>query len=129
MRSMFVNAPFSRYDLGRQVLGSGAGLPRLRLGFSSDYLKDIENVSDADSRAKLKAKYEECQGKSGTSEIVCYASLATDIYRESQNSSPTPALKLVVPPQQPSSFPIIPVMVATLGAGALIWFLVSRGKK
>jgi hypothetical protein len=32
-------------------------------------------------------------------------------------------------PAPASSFPIVPVLIATLGAGALIYFLVSRGKK
>jgi hypothetical protein len=129
MRSMFVSAPFTRYDLGRQALSGGQGLPRVQLGISADYLKDIANVSDADSRAKLKAQYDDCNGKSGTSQIVCFASLAASIYKESQNSAPTSALTPVLPPPPASSFPVIPVLVATLGAGALIWFLVSRGKK
>lgn len=129
MRSMFVSAPFSRYDLGREALSGGVGLPRVHLGISSDYIKDIENVSSADSRAKLKTKYDECDAKSGTTQIICFAQLARDIYKESQTgSTSTPPLAPVAPPPQ-SSFPIIPVALATLGAGALIWFLVSRGKK
>jgi len=128
MRSMFVNAPFSRYDLGREALRGGAGLPPIRLGSNADILKDITNVTDAESRAKLKAKYEECDKKSGLDQIVCFASLAANVYKESQTSSlPAPTV-MPTTPAQPSTFPIVPVLLATIGAGALIYFLVAKGK-
>lgn len=134
MRSMFVNASFSRYDLGRHALGGGIGLPMLRLGQQSayavsDYVQKIENVANADTKAKLKADLEDCKTKSGTAEIVCYAKLAADVYAAGGSSTPTPTIAPPILQPQPSSFPVIPVLIATLGAGALIYFLVSRGKK
>lgn len=133
MRSMFVNAAFSRYDLGRHALGGGIGLPRLRLGQQAaysvtDYVQRIEGVADSATRDKLKAEYQDCQTKSGTAEIVCYAKLAADIYAAGSSGSSPATLPPPIPQAQPSSFPLIPVLVATLGAAALIYFLVSRGK-
>lgn len=134
MRSMFVNASFSRYDLGRHALGAGIGLPMLRLGQQSaysvtDYVQKIEGIADPATKDKLKADYQDCQTKSGTAEIICYAKLAADIYAAGGKSTTPAPLPAPIPQAQPSSFPIIPVLIATLGAGALIWFLVSRGKK
>jgi hypothetical protein len=138
MRSMFVNAAFSRYDLGRQVLGGGVGLPSLQLGARlgqqsayavQDFVKDIEGIADKDTRDRLKAQYQDCQTKEGTSEIVCYAGLAAAIYAAGTKKGTTPTVA-PLPIVQPSSpFPVVPVLLATLGAGALIYFLVSRGKK
>lgn len=136
MRSMFVNAPFSRFDLGRHALGGGLGLPRIRLGQESayaleDYLQKIENISDKETRDRLKKKYEDCQAKDDTTaQAVCYLALANDIYqasKEEESKGKIPALP--VQPQQPaSSFPIVPVAIAGLAAAGLIWFLVSKGK-
>ncbi len=130
MRSMFVSAPFSRYDLGREALGNGngGGLPRLSLGVSSGLIKDFTNLFS--NKDKLKSKEKDCESKSGTDKIICYGTLASEAYKDTQDSGNTTTnLQPIAPVQPASSFPIIPVVVATLGAGALIWFLVSRGKK
>jgi len=130
MRSMFVNAAFSRYDLGRHALGGGIGLPTLQLGAGSPgLLSQIETVASETDKAALKKKYDECQAKSGTAEIVCYAGLAADIYAGRGSTTATTPPVTLPPPAPPSSFPVVPVLIATLGAGALIYFLVSRGKK
>lgn len=130
MRSMFVNASFSRYDLGRQVLGSGVGLHRLQLGAGSPgLLSQIQALASEQDKTVLKKKYDECAAKSGTEEIVCYAGLAADIYSGRTGTATTTPPVIVPQPAPASSFPIVPVLIATLGAGALIYFLVSRGKK
>jgi len=131
MRSMFVNAAFSRYDLGRHALGGGVGLPRLQLGAGSPgLLSQIQALASETDKAALKKKYDECESKSGTAEIVCYAGLAADIYAgRTGTTAATPAPMPMPQPAPASSFPIVPVLIATLGAGALIYFLVSRGKK
>lgn len=135
MRSMFVSAPFSRFDLGRYAFRGGMGLPRVGLGQASayaleDYFQKIENITDKETRDKLKTKLKECQDKEGTAQAICFVSLANDIYQASRRDSSTPVpLPAVVPQSKVSSFPILPVAVATLAAAGLIWFLVSRGKK
>jgi hypothetical protein len=134
---MFVNAPFSKFDLGRHAFGAGLGLPRIRLGQQSayaldDYLQKIENVSDKETRDKLNVKYKECQDKSDTTaQAVCYLALANDIYQASkdQDSKPKPAPTIAMPTQQASPFPIVPVAIAGVAAIGLIGFLVWRGKK
>lgn len=131
MRSMFVSAAFSRYDLGRDVLTGGSSLPRLRLGAGSPaLLTQIEALASSTDKTALRKKYDDCQAKSGTAEIVCYAGLAADVYAAGSSPTPAPTTPMPLPQPQPaSSFPIVPVLIATLGAGALIYFLVSRGKK
>lgn len=130
MRSMFVNAAFSRYDLGRHALGGDASLPTFRLGAGSPgLLSQIQALASETDKAALKKKYAECEAKSGTEEIVCYAGLAADIYSGRTGSTTTPAPAVLPQPAPASSFPIVPVLIATLGAGVLIYFLVSRGKK
>lgn len=134
MRSVFVNSAFSRYDLGRHAWGGGLGLPKLRLGQQSvfaleDYIQKINNVADKETRDVLKAKYKECEDADGTAQIVCYAALANEVYKASKDDATTPKPATVVAPAETSSFPIIPVALAVLGAGALIYFLAVRGKK
>jgi len=125
MRSMFVSAPFSRYDLGREALtGGGNGLPRLGLG---SIFTSIENVFS--NKSKLTAGAKDCESKKGTDKILCYSALAEQAVKGGDTSSTTPTLQPIAPVQPPSSFPIIPVLLATAGAGALIWFLVYKGKK
>jgi hypothetical protein len=129
---MFVSAAFSRYDLGRDALTGGVGLPRLRLGAGSPgLLSQIEAITSSADKAALRKKYDDCQAKSGTAEIVCYAGLAADLYAAGGSpSTPTPTAPMPLPQPAPaSSFPIVPVLIATLGAGALIYFLVVKGKK
>lgn len=130
MRSLFVNAPFSRFDLGRHALSGGAGLARVRMGALEDYLQRIENVADKETRDKLKKKYEECQEKDGIAQATCYVALTAEIYAASkQDSSKPPSTLPVQPPQQPSSFPFVPVAIAGVAALGLIYFLATKGKK
>lgn len=139
MNSLFVSAPFVRFDLGRHVVTRDIGLPKVSLGqpqqmaFSlEDYVSDIAKVNDSATRDRLKAKYEECKAKDLTSTegVTCIAALAADIYVVLKNqggtSAPAPVLP---PPTPPSEFPIVPVALAVLGAGALIYFLAKKGKK
>jgi hypothetical protein len=135
MRSLFVNAPFSKFDLGHHVLVGGLGLPKRRLGQESayaldDYLQKIGNVTDKETREKLKKKYDECLEKDGIAEATCYVALTAELYAASkQESSKPPTTLPVAPPQAASSFPIVPVAIASVAALGLIWFLVSKGKK
>lgn len=138
MRSMFNVAPFSRFDLGRHVLRGGIGAPRLSMGqqFPSiyaleDYAEKIEGLTDTETKNRLRAQYKECREKEGASQIACYAILGAQVYdalkSEGRESTLPPP---IVAPQQPApSFPIIPVVLAVLGAGGLIYFLATQGKK
>lgn len=138
MRSMFQAAPFSRFDLGRHAFRGGLGLPRLSMGQTAAYsvtdvAKDIEGLTDSTTRAKLKDKLKECQDKDGISQIVCYTALTAQVYEALKGegkSSTTPLPPPVIQQQAPqSSFPIIPVVLAVLGAGGLIYFLATQGSK
>lgn len=140
MRSMFVSAPFSRYDLGRHALSRGLGFSRPGLGQNQatvfaleDYLAKIENIADKETRDLLKANYEDCKKKDleSAAGIACLVSLGTDVYaalRNQDEAVPRPPV-MAPPPAPASSIPIIPIALAALGAGALIWFLATRGKK
>jgi hypothetical protein len=138
MRSMFNSAPFSRFDLGRHAFRDGFGLPRLSLGQApsayavEDYAGKIEGLTDSTVKAKLKAQYAECKDKTGLAEIACYAVLGADVVAALKNQS-TPSTApppLPVAVSQPAQeFPIIPIAIAVLGAGALIYFLATQGKK
>lgn len=136
MRSMFVGVPFVRFDLGRHALVSR--LPGLKLGQNQtvfaldDYLSKIEGIADSGERDRLKKKYEECKAKDLTSTegVGCLAALAVEVYdvlKNQDSSTPLPPPAPVPPPAK--EFPIVPVAIAVVAAGGLIWFLASRGKK
>lgn len=137
MRSMFGAPPFSRFDLGHHALGNGLGLRQLTLAQAppavyalEDVLSQIVKVADAETRRQLEAKYQSCKEKGLTTAegIGCLASLTADIVKALENQGKLP-VKPPLPPPAPTSFPIIPVAIAVLAAGGLIWFLATRGKK
>jgi hypothetical protein len=138
MRSMFSVAPFSRFDLGRHVLRGGLGAPRASLGqqFPSiyaleDYAQKIEGLTDTTTKNKLREQYKECREKEGAGQIACYAVLGAQVYEALKNEGRESTLPPpIVAPQQPASeFPIIPITIAVLAAGGLIYFLATQGKK
>lgn len=134
MRSVFVSAPFTRFDLGTHIL---AGRPQMGFSFK-DLLPgvgltpgDIDKIQDPAVRADFKTAYERCQGfgLDSAKGIACLAELAAKVYAklESQGNAP---LTPIAPVQQPaSSLPIIPIAIAVLAAGGLVWFLATKGKK
>jgi hypothetical protein len=133
MRSLFSSAPFTRFDLGNHVLSV-----RPQLGFSfKDVLStvgfddsDISKIQDPAAREEFKVALERCRGKGleTTQGIVCMAELSAKVYAKLQEQGKMP-LTPMQPVQQPSSFPFIPVAIAALAAGGLIWFLATRAKK
>src|SRR4029078_4633665 len=116
MRAMFVNAAFSRYDLGRHALGGGVGLPRLQLGAGSPgLLSQIQALASETDKAALKKKDDEGESRSGTAEIVCYAGLAADIYAgRTGTTATTPAPMPMAQAAPAPSFPNLPLLVRTL---------------
>lgn len=139
MRSMFTSAPFSRYDLGNHVLGRGLGLPRLALGqvpaqsayALEDYAERIEGLTEGETKTKLRAQYKECLEKDGTSQIACFAVLGAQVYqavKDEGDSSSAPRLPIAPPRPVDSGIPYLPIGLAVLGAGALIYFLATQGK-
>lgn len=133
MRSLFSSAPFTRFDLGNHVLSL-----KPQLGFSfKDIISqagfdesDIRKIQDPAAREEFKAALERCKSKGleTTQGIVCMAELSAKVYAKLQEQDKMP-LTPIQPVQQPSSFPIVPVMIAALAAGGLVWFLATKGKK
>jgi hypothetical protein len=132
MRSMFTVAPFSRFDLGRHVLRGGLGQqPQAAYSVLEDYAQKIEGLTDTATKNKLREQYKECREKDGVSQIACYtvlAAMVADALKKEGRESTLPP-PMVVPQQPASTFPIIPVVLAVLGAGGLIYFLATQGKK
>lgn len=135
MRSLFNAAPFSRFDLGRHILRGGLA-PRLGQQMPSiyaleDYAQKIDGLTDTKVKEELRKQYAECREKEGTSQIACYAILGAKVYdalkNEGRESTLPPPVMTAQP--KPSEFPIIPVVLAVAGAGALIYFLATMGKK
>jgi hypothetical protein len=136
MRSLFNAAPFSRFDLGRHILRGGLGAPRLGQQMPSiyaleDYAQKIEGLTDTKVKEDLRKQYAECRDKEGTSQIACYAILGAKVYEALKNEGRESTLPPPVMTAQPKApeFPIIPVVLAVAGAGALIYFLATMGKK
>lgn len=135
MRSLFSSAPFTRFDLGNHVLSLAAG-PRLGFSLKDIFSKvglddsDISKIEDPAAREEFKAALERCKSKGldTTQGVVCMAELSAKVYAKLQEQGKMP-LTPMPPVQQPSSFPIIPVAIAALAAGGLIWFLATRAKK
>jgi len=137
MRSMFGAPPFSRFDLGRHAWGNGIGLRQLTLAQGSpavyaleDILAQIAKITDAETRRQLEMRYQSCKDKDLLTPegIGCLASLTADIVKALENQGRLP-VKPPPPPPAPAPFPIIPVAIAVLAAGGLIWFLATRGRK
>lgn len=135
MRSMFISAPFSRFDLGRHVLRLGSPLASMgqeSLYALEDYAQKIEGLTDTETKNMLREQYRECRDKEGTAQVACYAVLGAQVYEALKNEGKETALPppTMLPPRPvDSGFPILPVGLAVLGAGALIYFLATMGKK
>lgn len=137
MRSLFNAAPFSRFDLGRHILRGGLAAPRLGQQMPSiyaleDYAQKIEGLTDAAVKEELRKQYAECREKEGTSQIACYAILGAKVYDALKNEgreSTLPPPPVMTSRPAASEFPVIPVVLAVAGAGALIYFLATMGKK
>lgn len=137
MQSMFGAPPFSRFDLGRHAWGNGIGLRQLTLAQGppaayalEDILAQIAKIADAETRRQLEMRYQSCKEKDLLTPegIGCLASLTADLVKAIQTQGKLP-IKPLLPPPAPMAFPIIPVAIAVLAAGGLIWFLATRGRK
>ena len=89
MRSMFNAAPFTRFDLGRHILGGGLAQ---RLGQQmpsiyalEDYAQKIEGLTDTKTKEELREQYKECRDKEGTAQLACYAVLGAKVYDAVKN--------------------------------------------
>lgn len=137
MRSVFVNSAFfRRFDLGTHVLAGGRA-PQMGFSFK-DLLpgtgldaSDIDKIKDPAVRDQFKTAYQRCQGfgLDSVKGIACLAELGAKVYAtiSSQDNLPITPIKPVTPTD--TSLPIIPIAIALLAAGGLVWFLATKGKK
>lgn len=137
MTTIFMTAPFRRFALGDHARLTLAGAPRIGQGFRTvvtDILKDVgiteSDVNDllnkipAEAAGPYRAQLEECKKKGLTTAEG--AACAYALYQAIREGKPvTPVLP---PPmvQQPSSFPVVPVMIGLAATGALVYFLTRK---
>ncbi len=138
MRSAFMAAPFSRFDLGAHALRSSSrGLSQSaaqtvfslsdwlgKLGLSS---ADIDKIADPKIREEIKLEFETCQTKESLESIGCLSALALKVKGilddESNKAAPAP---IVQPAPSSSTFPVIPVAIAGMAALGLVYYLATK---
>lgn len=140
MRSAFIGAPFSRFDLGAHALRSSSrGLsqstfasPQTVFG-AFDFLskaglssEDIDKIADPKIRAEIKAEFERCQSKESVESLGCLVALGLrvkDILDEEVNAPPASPIRQPAPT---STFPIVPVAIAGVAALGLVYYLATK---
>lgn len=145
MRTLFVNPPYGRYDMGRFVFPAPhptlsvklAQAPRAEAFAIQDYLNrlgldpsDIDRIADTETRDELKAKFEECRSETDTTkQLTCFAGLAARVYSilDEERRRPEAGPPAPPPPKPENGFPIVPVAIGAVAAAGLIYFIVSRG--
>ena len=135
MRSMFMSAQFSRFDLGRHVLSQPVTVAP-QSAYALDFLKsvgldpsDIEKIQDPTVRAAFKADYQRCveKGLDSLTGIACLAELGAKVYAKLNEQKAAPPIQYQ-PVQPASEFPWIPVLIGLVAAGGLVYFLATKGK-
>lgn len=145
MTTIFTAAAFRRFDLGSHARLTPAGHPRMAqmmpgrqydfsvisdilkdVGVSESEITDLLNKIPSDAAGPYRAQLEDCKRKGLTTAEGAQCAIA--LYEAIKSGKPvTP---MVAPPpmvQQPSSFPVVPVVLAVGAAGALIYFLTKKG--
>lgn len=140
MKTLFVNAPFSRQELGWAPPGGAPALGQSwrrreeaysiigdvlsEVGVSEKEINDLLDKIPPSAAGPYRTKFEECKklGLTTTEGALC----AYQLYKEIKAGVPE-APKPVIPPSQPSSFPIVPVAIGVVAAGALVYFLSKKG--
>jgi hypothetical protein len=138
MTTIFMTAPFRRFALGDHAFLTPSGHPRMAQGFRSlvsDVLKDVGvteadinnliNKLPSDAAGPYKAQLDDCKRKGLTTAegAACAYALYQAIREGKPVTSGMPAPMVV---QQPSSFPIVPVVLGVAATGALIYFLTKK---
>lgn len=132
MRTLFTNAPFSRFDLGRHaLLSSSEGAYSIFSSLLNDVGVSEEDVNKLFDKipSSLVGSYQKqldaCKAMDITSSkgAACLAKLYIDMKAAADKA----AVAAPRPPAAPSSFPVVPVMVGLAVAGGLIYVLVKKG--
>jgi hypothetical protein len=134
MTTIFMTAPFRRFDLGNHVRVTPAGYPRLgqtarsvvtnileEIGITEADISDLLNKIPAEAAGPYRAQFEDCKKKGLTTSEG--AACAYALYQAIKAGTPvTPAVPAPAA-QQASTFPIIPVVLAVAATGALVYFI------
>lgn len=140
MTTIFMTAPFRRFELGNHARLTMAGYPRLAQGVRSlvtDILKEVgvtENDINgllakipAEAAGPYRAQLEDCKKKGlTTAEGAACAYALYQAIKEGKPVTPTTLPPPVV--QQPSSFPVVPVLIGLAATGGLIYYLTKKKK-
>lgn len=136
MNTIYAFAPFRRFNLGvhaRAASGSGFQLGQnvfSQLLHDIGLPRDIENIIanlPEEEKSFNRKRWEECKdmGLTTSKGAACALAVIADI--KAGKTSPTTATPLPSY-QQPSSFPVLPVVLGLAAAGGLVWYLTSRAK-
>jgi len=140
MTTIFMTAPFRRFELGNHARLTPAGYPRMGQNFRSvvtDVLKDV-GITENDINGLLdkipseaagpyRAQLDDCKKKGlTTAEGAACAYALYQAIKEGRPVTPTTLPRPVV--QQPSSFPVVPVLLGLAATGGLIYYLTQKKK-
>ena len=140
MTTIFMTAPFRRFELGDHARLTPAGYPRMGQGFRSivsDVLKDVGvtesdingliNKLPSDAAGPYKAQLDDCKKKGLTTAEG--AACAYALYEAIKSGKPvTPTMAPPVMVQQPSTFPVVPVVLGLAAVGGLVYYLTQVKK-
>lgn len=138
MRSLFTNAPFTRFDLGSHVLSQAVGVgPQTAFSAVSDILSkvgldpsDISKIQDPKFRAEYNDEYERCKSKGLDSieGIGCLAALGAKVYAKLSEEEKKPYTPIAVQRPKESGIPWVPIAIGGVAAAGLIYYLATKGK-
>lgn len=139
MKTLFVNAPFSRYEVG----WNGPALGQIEIPFLGDLLAligvDEQEIQDliqqipTENLSEYKARFEECKAKAKDVPLKeaalkagpCFYQLYMDLKNAVKGGPSGPPQPVQPPPPPPSEFPWVPVGIGVLATGALVYFLAT----
>ena len=136
MNTIYSFAPFRRFNLGVHARATSGNGIQLGQNVFSQLLKDVGLPRDIESlitnlpeeeKSFNRQRWDECKamGLTTSKGAACALAVIADI--KAGKTSPTTATAMPAY-QQPSSFPVLPVLLGLAAAGGLVWYLSSRAK-
>jgi hypothetical protein len=140
MKSYFSATPFGKFDLSRESWKPAAGRsmgasPQYDFSILSDILaplgvkeSDVTSLIGklpAEMTPEYRKRLEDCRAEGLTTSkgAACLLVLYNDM-KKAAAAAPVP-----LPPPQPSTFPVVPVLIVGIAAAGLAWFFMRDSKK
>lgn len=115
--------------LGDDLLDSAKSVFDGLLGTFAELVKDVPPAAAGAYQTRLKSCQDMVGANPNTGTYIAAASCLRTLYEDMKSGKGLTTAPMALPPQQPSSFPIIPVAIAVVGGLGLIYVLSTMKQK